>query len=150
MGCSTSDSNPNEEKPKSKSVLKSLKTNQNFAKSKPTLDKLNTFLGNKELHRYNESAQKVTKYWKDQKPPDDKDTPYVDDLFPPDNNSLFSRDKDGNPTDPIEGRPKVLNVNEDEIIWLRVDEIFPVKYCVFQEKIEFDDVIQGSLSNCYF
>ncbi len=150
MGCGNStDAEEKNNRTTTGNDPENLPVKKDFLRTKTTCENLNT-LGNKEIVKYNESAMRVTKYWKDQKPPDDQETPWVDELFSPNQNSLFSLDSNGNPTDPIEGRPHSLEVDEEEVVWKRADEIFPIKHCVFQEKIEFDDIIQGSISNCYF
>ena len=54
-------------------------------------------LRNIQMESYNESALKITKYWKNQMSPSkDYNSQFIDDLFPPNNNSVFGKDKNGN------------------------------------------------------
>ncbi len=43
---------------------------------------------------------KITKYFKDQKPPSDKTTPFTDSVFPPNSYSIDGKDANGNMIDP--------------------------------------------------
>lgn len=102
----------------------------------------------------------IKKYYKNLTPPTKeqleellkKGSHFIDETFPPNKNSLTSRDKDGNFTDPVRG-PEQLQFMEDDdegsserLTWKRPIEFAPnEKWDVFQDKIEFDDVQQGSL-----
>ena len=106
------------------------------------------------------NAKKITKYWKDQTPPNllalrSQKQKFTDPYFPPNQNSITSRDSKGNFIDSVLG-PEMLEEMEEEnpgsstrLIWKRATEILP-KWEVFEGKIEFNDVNQGSLGDCYF
>ena len=89
----------------------------------------------------------ITKYWKNQKA--SVKGKFVDPFFPPDSNSLEAKDKNGNWIDPESGPIKFEDIKDVQIEWKRASEIFS-KFLVFDDKIEFDDVKQGILGNCYF
>jgi len=101
----------------------------------------------------NYSALKVQKFWKDQSPYSGTE-PYVDSVFPPDDRSIFGLDSEWNPIDKNEERRReaeeYFNIDKDDIVWLRPKEIFGDAFAVFEGDIEFDDVRQGSIGNCYF
>ena len=109
---------------------------------------------NKPFQSYNYFAKKVTKYFNDQKPPVDTSKKFVDDMFPPNNLSVFSKNEDGTYNDIISTRVErgknEFNVVEDEVIWLSAEEIFGGKFYLFEDNIECDDVKQGNISDCYF
>ncbi len=159
MGCSSSAADESTKaKPKSSGPAK-LEVSEEIkssgggsAQARP--EKIKGSLGNRRVREYNESALKINKYWRDQQPPQDQETQYVDDLFPPNNNSVFAKDEDGNLldgfTERTNGYGDDFNVVDDEIEWYTAEEIFPGKHCIFEDKIEFDDIKQGSVGNCYF
>lgn len=93
------------------------------------------------------SADKVTRYWKNQKPQSGEN--FVDTLFPPNKNSILSLDVNGNFLDKLDGPKKAQDVNADDIEWKRAGDIFG-KYLLFDDKIECSDIKQGNLGNCYF
>ena len=78
------------------------------------------------------------------------DTIFIDDLFPPTKNSLCKLNKLGIWELP-EDVDEVDVQDWEKINWKRVEDIFESSnYQVFYDKIEKDDIIQGSLGNCYF
>ena len=108
----------------------------------------------------NSAALSVTKYYKNQKPPEDQVHPFVDEKFPPTIDSLL---------------PKVIrlgssllglnvakeftsqtlyskfNFKKEEIQWYRASEIFPDgRFTIFENKVEVNDILQGNIGNCYF
>ena len=101
----------------------------------------------------NYSAKQVTKYFRDQSPYTGKEN-YVDDVFPPNNRSIFGLDSHNQPIDKNEERRadavKDFQIDADDIEWLRPSQIFGPDYAIFEGNIEFDDVRQGSIGNCYF
>ena len=101
----------------------------------------------------NFAAKQVTKFFKNQSPYTGKDA-YVDDVFPPNNNSIFGLDYNDQPLDSNEERRaeavKDFQIDADDIEWLRPSQIFGPDYAIFEGNIEFDDVRQGSIGNCYF
>lgn len=98
---------------------------------------------------------KLTKYYKNQIPPKSKTDKFTDYLFPPNNNSIFGISSTGQHNDPFTDRRKDYNedfkVREEEIEWARAENFFPGgTFAVFEGEIDFDDVNQGSVGNCYF
>ena len=102
----------------------------------------------------------IKKYWKNQRPPDLNHLKatrqkFKDPYFPPNINSLTSRDKNGKFIDAVKGPEHLRDMEEDNpggtkrLIWKSVTEIYP-KWQLFEGKIEFNDVKQGSLGDCYF
>jgi hypothetical protein len=94
-------------------------------------------------------ATKVTKYFKDQKPPTNENEIFNDPKFPASNNSLMGYDNNGNIFDPVQYAEKAGDMNPEQIKWKRVSEIF-TKFELFEGSIEFNDIKQGNLGNCYF
>jgi len=93
-------------------------------------------------------------YYKNQKPPISTEL-FTDILFPPNRDSLFGIKKDGSNSDPYNSRREEyfydFNVKEDNVEWRRASEIFESgKFSIFEGKIEFDDIKQGNVGNCYF
>lgn len=122
-----------------------------FSVKKKTTKKLNFV--NTTTTQVNYSALQVTKYFHDQQPYHGKEK-FTDPFFPPNRNSLFGLLPDGTSLDKDEARREeaqnAFQINEDDIVWLRPEEIFGTEYALFEGKIEFDDVRQGSIGNCYF
>ena len=89
-------------------------------------------------------------YWKSQQPPEPGKL-FTDPLFPPNMNSLLGLDSNDQPIDQL-----AYNDNSEErekfkdIKFVRPNEIFGDNYKLFSGKIEFDDVKQGGLGDCYF
>jgi hypothetical protein len=75
-------------------------------------------------------------------------------MFPPNINSLMGLDENGQPWDKDVSRradaERDFQLDQDDVVWLRPHEIFGSEYAVFEGNIEFDDVRQGSIGNCYF
>lgn len=97
-------------------------------------------------------ANKFNKYFKNQLPPNFERSPtqrFRDPYFPPDSNSLIGKDINGNWVDEELGPKKSQNFDYSKIEWKCASELFS-KYLLFDEKIEFSDIKQGSLGNCYF
>ena len=101
----------------------------------------------------------IKKYWKNYKPPDigylkATKEKFYDQTFPPTLNSLYSKNINGQFIDKVRGPEQFKEFQEDvknvdKIVWKRVTEISP-KWELFEGKIEFNDVQQGSLGDCYF
>ena len=89
-------------------------------------------------------------YWKNQSFPK-KDQKFTDPFFPPNINSLLSKNDKGEFIDKKHG-PKMENrIKVEEITWMRASEIFKnQKYSLFEKKIEDAEISQGSLGDCYF
>ena len=96
-------------------------------------------------------SEKVIKYYKNQKPPNENSL-FTDELFPPNENSLLSLDDKGNYTDLIDGKEKASYIKSDKIIWKRASEIFDNNYSIFNSTntISMSDIKQGKIGNCYF
>ena len=113
-------------------------------------------LDNLQIDTVNSNIKKKLKYFKNQIPPkfsnNNKDN-YIDELFPPNNDSILGL-KNGVPVEKIEERLKKSQMeflfDVDNIIWLRAEEIFNFQhYSIFVNDISIDDVLQGYLGNCY-
>ena len=101
----------------------------------------------------------IKKYWKDLQPPDIEylratKTKFYDKTFPPTLNTLHSKNENGEFTDKVRGPNQLLDFQRDipyinNIVWKRVTEVSS-KWELFEGKIEFNDVQQGSLGDCYF
>ena len=93
---------------------------------------------------------KSLKYWKSQKPPLPNNQ-FTDSLFPPNINSLLSKDEYGIYIDLKEGPIRSKNIDTINTKWKRCSEIFKnQKYLLFENRIKKEDVIQGTLGDCYF
>ena len=87
--------------------------------------------------------------WRNQKIPE-IGTIFTDDLFPPKKNNLCELNYLGQWEMPEDVEENDL-LNWEKIKWERVEKIFMSNnYQVFYDKIEKEDIIQGSLGNCYF
>ena len=105
--------------------------------------------------------RKVSKYFKDQKPPNLEELKkngkkFTDPYFPPTMNTLFGKDEKGNFIDPWIGEKSLLQMQEDDpnsrtgkYEWKRVTDIIPT-WEMFEGEIEFKDIAQGSIGDCYF
>lgn len=93
------------------------------------------------------STKNIRKYWNDQKPPENSSKPFEDIFFPSNNISLYG--KPNNPKDP-QYLKKKRTIEDLEIEWRRPMQIFQDEFLLFEDKIEFADIMQGSLGNCYF
>ena len=102
----------------------------------------------------------IKKYWKDLKPPDIlqlrlDNKKFYDETFPPNRNTLISKNKYDEFVDKYRGPEQLKEFEEDDpgfadrLEWKRVTDISP-KWELFGKKIEFDDVLQGHLGDCYF
>ena len=106
--------------------------------------------------------KKITlkKYFKDQKPPNleeliKNNQKFTDSYFPPNNNSLVSKTNDGKFVDEVLGPQQLKDMEEENpgsskrLQWKRVTEVHE-KWELFEGKIEFNDVLQGDIGDCYF
>ena len=96
----------------------------------------------------NDFSLNLKKYYKNQIPPnEDDETPFIDKLFPPNNKSIFGSE----PQKLINKKTKYLNINTNEIIWLKPNEIFNNQpYSIFEHEISISDINQGKIGDCYF
>ena len=89
-------------------------------------------------------------YWKKQSPPI-KDQKFTDPLFPPNINSLLSKNENGEFLDFKHGPKMEKRIKTEEIAWMRASEIFKnEKYSLFEKQIKISEISQGSLGDCYF
>ena len=66
-------------------------------------------------------------------------------------NSILGLDSNGQPIDQLLYNEKSKEREEfKDITFVRPNEIFGENYKLFSGKIEFDDVKQGGLGDCYF
>ena len=102
----------------------------------------------------------IQKYWKNLQPPDIQQLQYskrkfYDQTFPPNKQSLISLNQYGQFVDKARGPEQLKDFKEDvpggpdSLTWKRVTDISP-KWELFEGSIEFNDVQQGSLGDCYF
>ena len=102
----------------------------------------------------------IKKYWKNLQPPDIRQLrqakrKFYDQTFPPNKNTLISKNQYGEFVDKYRGLEQLRDFEEDSpgladrLEWRRVTDISP-KWELFEGKIEFNDVQQGSLGDCYF
>ena len=88
--------------------------------------------------------------WKDQSLPNPGEQ-YTDDIFPPNYNSLSSRNSEGEFLDPKNGPKREKAIEADKLKWERASNIFKdSKYLLFEDKIEPNDVNQGTIGDCYY
>ena len=111
-------------------------------------------LDNLTLNTVNSNLKKKRKIFKNQKVPSNDIKNYIDDLFPPNKNSILGL-KNGEPVEKVQERLEKLRegflFDTDNIIWLKAEEIFNYQqYNIFVNDISIDDVRQGYLGNCYF
>jgi len=106
------------------------------------------------------NPKSIKKYWKNYQPPDisklkKEGKNFVDPTFPPNKNSLTSKKPNGEFVDKVRGPTQLQDLEDDlpcgadKIEWKRPSDISP-KWSLFEGKIEFNDVQQGSLGDCYF
>ena len=93
--------------------------------------------------------QKVsTKIYRNQQMPTG-DKPWIDDIFPPEKKSLCPYNKQGWVLPPEVWDSDVEGW--ETLKWCRVEEIYDSKdYTVFVDGSTMDDIVQGTLGDCYF
>ena len=111
-------------------------------------------LDNLIIDTVNSNIKKNRKIFKNQKIPPSNSENFIDDLFPPNKESILGI-KNGIPTEKNKERLEKLKqgflFDIDNIIWLKAEEIFNYQhYNIFVNDISIDDVRQGYLGNCYF
>ena len=110
---------------------------------------INNFMKPKNFSVNNVQIPEGTHPWRNQKIPE-IGTIFTDDLFPPKKSNLCELNYLGQWEMPEDVEENDL-LNWEKIKWERVEKIFMSNnYQVFYDKIEKDDIIQGSLGNCYF
>ena len=89
-------------------------------------------------------------YWKNQSLPP-RGQKFTDPLFPPNINSLLSKNEKGEFLDLKHGPKMEKRIKIEEIDWMRASEIFKnQKYSLFENQIQLSEISQGSLGDCYF
>ena len=89
-------------------------------------------------------------YWKNQPFPK-KNQKFTDPYFPPNINSLLSKNEKGEFIDKIHGPKMEHRIKIEEISWMRAREIFKhEQYSLFEGNIDITNISQGSLGDCYF
>ena len=111
-------------------------------------------LDNLIIDTVNSNLKKIRKIYKNQKLPSSEMENFIDELFPPNKDSILGL-KNGIPVEKIKKRLNKLRdgfiFDVDNIVWLRAEEIFNHQhYSIFVNDISIDDVRQGYLGNCYF
>ena len=99
-------------------------------------------------------STKITKYFKNQKPPiiSQLKSNFKDPYFPPNLNSIQSKDSKGEFIDKDEGPSLLeeLGVSKTEkLTWKRASEINK-DMVIFNDKIRIKEIRQGDLGDCYF
>ena len=72
---------------------------------------------------------------------------FIDEAFPPDENSLMGKNKEGNYLDPVEARHKMFR--DSDVEWKRISEIIP-KPVIFEDTINMNYLKYGRVSIPYF
>ena len=96
-----------------------------------------------------EENMKEIKIYKDQKFIPENASPWIDPLFKPEKNNLCPCDSQGWIFPDKVTKQDLQGWNH--YVWLRAEEIYDSKnYNIFHGGASFDDIIQGSLGDCYF
>ena len=146
MGCS--DSNTSSTGNKSNNGQ-----NGSAIKYEPFNSKIKTSLTDYKLTTFNQCALKAQKYFKNQMPPKNSSELFVDDIFPPNYNSIMGKDSKGNYWDKnVERRSDYLKEfapPESTIEWKRAKDIFGENYHIILNGLSMNDINQGEIGNCY-
>ena len=78
---------------------------------------------------------------------ENKSTPWIDDLFPPNENSLLGKNNNNEYLDQSEGKYKMIHSSEIE--WKRINEIIP-NPLLYEDTITSTNLRYGRLSYIYF
>ena len=74
---------------------------------------------------------------------------FIDNLFPPNDQSLFSKNSKGLYTDNENGPKFASIINKDEIEWKRISDLYP-NNILYDDNMDIEDIRQGKLGICYF
>ena len=72
---------------------------------------------------------------------------FIDEVFPPDENSLMGKSKEGNYLDPVEAKHKLFR--DSDVEWKRISEIIP-KPVIYEDTIDMNTIKYGRVSLPYF
>ena len=72
---------------------------------------------------------------------------FIDEAFPPDENSLMGKSKEGSYLDPVEARRKLFR--DSDVEWKRISEIIP-KPVIYEDTINMNNIKYGRVSLPYF
>ena len=72
---------------------------------------------------------------------------FIDESFPPDENSLMGKSKEGSYLDPVESRRKLFR--DSDVEWKRISEIIP-KPVIYEDTINMNNIKYGRVSLPYF
>ena len=92
---------------------------------------------------------KITKYWRNQSPTKCLNKKFCDDTFPPNEHSLLGLNNKGDFIDSQKGLENSKKIVVGEIEWKPISKIFK-KFNLFDDIVQFDDIKQGNIGNCYF
>ena len=99
----------------------------------------------KRSNRYDDNTDNY-KTFKNQKMPKNNE-PWIDDIFPPNDNSLLGKNSKGEYLDLNEGKYKMIH--NSEIEWKRLSEIIP-KPVIYEDIMNINNLRFGRISYIYF
>ena len=102
-------------------------------------------MSKRKVNSINETSEKF-KIFKNQKKPKNNEQ-WIDDIFPPNENSLLGKNLKGEYLDLIEGKYKMIHSSEIE--WKRISDIIP-KPVIYEDIININNIRFGRLSYIYF
>ena len=92
----------------------------------------------------------ISEYYLNQNPKNIKiNEKFTDELFPPNEQSLFSRNVNGTYSDNENGAKFASIINKDEIEWKRISDLYP-NNILYEDNMDIEDIKQGKLGICYF
>ena len=107
------------------------------------------------------SSTQKPQYYKDQKPFQKKSTSeevaekdkFTDDLFPPNANSFFGLDSNGNPTNQEGFNKAQAVISQGDLVFKRAKDLFGQsgsRYTLISDNIKMEDIIPGKIDDIYF
>jgi hypothetical protein len=91
----------------------------------------------------------ITKYWKNQIPPSNLTSLFTDEYFAPNDYSLLAKDKNGKYLDSHQSEQCRGEIKVEFLQWKRITQIYD-HFNVFENVIDPNDILQGSIGDCYF
>jgi hypothetical protein len=88
-------------------------------------------------------------YWKNIKPNYNGTSMFVDSTFPPEMRILNSLDENGHKIKPNFAHADDGEIDESDVVFKRPSKIWGENYHLFKDTIEYEDVKQGQIGNCY-